>query len=118
MRALPLLAVVGLLVAAPAPASQASGEIEFLLNAVGTSGCTFIRNGKSHSAEAAEAHLRMKYRRGKRHATSTEAFIERLASASSMTRKPYYVRCDSPEAMTSETWFKARLAEYREQNQP
>ena len=41
----------------------------------------------------------MKYRRGKRYASTTEKFIERLASKSSMSRKPYYIECPGDEAV-------------------
>ena len=114
MKALAIIGAMALaLSAGPASAGDAAGEIEFLLSAVGNSGCIFIRNGKFHSAKDAEQHLRSKYRRGRRHATTSEKFIERLASASSMSRKPYYIRCGDAEAIPTQDWFEARLAEFR-----
>ena len=86
-------------------------EIDYLLTAVGNSDCAFIRNGKRHDAEDAEDHLRMKYRRGKRHATTTEDFIERLASKSSMSRKLYHIDCPGQDLMPSGEWLSKRLAE-------
>ena len=94
-------------------ADEAESEIEYLVSTIGTSGCTFIRNGKRHDANDAEAHLRMKYRRGKRYAPTAETFIERLASASSMSKKPYYMECDGQEAVPSGEWLMAQLHEYR-----
>lgn len=88
-------------------------EIDFLLESIGNSNCTFIRNGKRYEAAAAEDHLRMKYRRGKRYASSTEAFIERLASKSSMSKKVYYIECGGDEKIPSGDWLRNRLSEYR-----
>ena len=96
-----------------AAADNADAEIEYLLNAVGDSGCTFIRNGKRHDAGNAEDHLRMKYRRGKRYATTAENFIERLASASSMSKKPYSIDCGEQGPVSTGEWLTERLAEYR-----
>ena len=96
-----------------AAADTAETEIEYLLNSIGDSSCTFIRNGKRHEAAAAEDHLRMKYRRGKRHAPTTELFIERLASASSMSKKPYMIECSEKQALPTGDWLSDRLAEYR-----
>lgn len=94
-------------------ANDAEVEIEYLLSSVGSSGCVFIRNGKSHNAEDAEDHLRMKYDNGRRYATTSEKFIERLASKSSLSRRAYYIDCEDEERLNSGDWFKQRLSEYR-----
>ncbi|MEM6573207.1 MAG: DUF5329 domain-containing protein [Pseudomonadota bacterium] len=99
--------------AAATEASIAANEIEQLIGAVGKSDCHFVRNGKEHDAEAAEAHLRLKYRRGRRYATSAEKFIDRLASKSSLSRKPYLMKCPNEAAIASGDWLHARLAEFR-----
>ena len=44
-------------------ADDTPAEIEYLLEAIGSSACMFIRNGERHAATEAESHLRMKYRR-------------------------------------------------------
>ena len=108
--------VLGLWLPAIAVAStdSAEAEIEYLVSAIGSSDCTFIRNGKRHDAEDAEAHLRMKYRRGKRYAPTAEKFIERLASASSMSKKPYYIECPGSQPVPSGDWLMAHLNDYRE----
>jgi len=98
---------------AAANTADAAAEIEYLLTTVGSSGCIFIRNGKRHSAEDAEAHLRMKHKRGKRYATTAETFIERLAGSSSMSKKPYYIECSSDEPVPSSDWLTRRLHDYR-----
>ena len=94
-------------------ASDAAAEIEYLVSAVGASECTFIRNGKRHTAEAAEDHLRMKYRRGKKYASTSEDFIKYLASASSWTKKPYYIECDGDAAVLTGDWLTQHLDAYR-----
>lgn len=101
--------MVALLGLTPAVAADSSSEIEYLLSAIGSSECTFIRNGKRHTAVKAEAHLRMKYERGRRYATSAETFIERLASKSSMTRKTYMIECPGSETEPTGEWLTKRL---------
>ena len=98
-------------------ADNTEAEVEHLLGVIGSSGCTFIRNGKRHDAEDAEDHLRMKYRRGKRYAPTTEKFIERLASKSSMSRKPYHIECPGEEMVPTGDWLKAKLEDFRTQTQ-
>jgi hypothetical protein len=88
-------------------------EIDFLLKSIGGSDCTFIRNGEPYDSRAAEDHLRMKYRRAKRYATSSEKFVERLASKSSLSKKLYYIECDGEEKIPSGDWLMKRLGEYR-----
>jgi uncharacterized protein DUF5329 len=88
-------------------------EIDYILNAVATSNCIFIRNGKEHGAEAAKDHLSLKRNRGKRYFSSADEFIENLASSSSWTGKPYYIRCGEEEHLAKD-WFTAVLQEYRD----
>jgi hypothetical protein len=113
MRLLLISIIASFFVPTPAAADVTDTEVEFLVSAVGESNCTFIRNGKRHSAEDAEDHLRMKYRRGKRYAPTAEKFIERLASASSMSKKPYYIECKGQDAVPSGDWLTAQLVDYR-----
>lgn len=109
-----IIIVAGLLLPLNATAGTAEAELDNLLNIVGRSDCVFIRNGKRHNAEDAEDHLRMKLRRGKRYVTTTESFIERLASSSSMSKKPYYIECPGQEMVPSGEWLMQRLAELRD----
>lgn len=115
MKLRPLLLLMAFLLPTTVIADDTEAEIGHLIDAVGESGCTFIRNGSSHDADDAAAHLRMKYRRGKRYATTAELFIERLASKSSMSGKPYQIKCPDKDAVTSGEWLTARLLEFREQ---
>lgn len=113
MSRLFLLLVSCALLALPALASDAAAEIEFLLSTIGSSECSFTRNGKRHDATDAEAHLRMKYKRGRRYADTAERFVERLASKSSMTRKQYLIECPGAEPVPSGDWLMSKLETYR-----
>ena len=88
-------------------------EIDYLLQTIGSSECTFIRNGERHDAQDAEEHLRMKYSRARRFAPSSEKFIERLASKSYLSKKPYFIECPGEEKVPSGDWLMQRLEEYR-----
>jgi len=89
--------------------TDAEAEITSLIEAVRESGCDFNRNGSLHSAEAAAEHLELKYSRGKPYADSAEAFIERLASKSSWSGKPYEMICDG-ETQPAGDWLTVTLA--------
>ncbi len=88
-------------------------EIDYLISSVGKSGCTFIRNGKRYSGKDARAHLKSKRRRNAHLIDSTEEFIEKLASKSSMSGKSYLISCKGEEQQTAGEWFTAILASYR-----
>jgi hypothetical protein len=88
-------------------------EIDYILNAVATSNCVFIRNGKEHGSEAAKDHLNLKRRRGKKYFSSADEFIENLASSSSWSGMPYHIRCGEEEQQLAKDWFSAVLADYR-----
>jgi hypothetical protein len=103
-----------LLLPAAVRADTTETEIEYLITSVGESGCIFIRNGSRHDAEDAASHMRLKYRRGKRYATTAELFIERLASKSSFSGKLYAIECPGSAAVPSGDWLSARLEEYRD----
>lgn len=117
----PLLALalaLTLAVAAPAqaaPSAQAEREIEQLIQALGRSGCRFERNGSWHDAAQAQQHLRKKlaYLRKRGLADTAELFIERAASESSLSGKPYHVRCGDAAAVPSAAWLRARLVQLR-----
>ena len=88
-------------------------EIDYLLDTVAASGCVFIRNGSEHEAESARDHLNLKRRRGKRYFSSADEFIDRLASSSSWSGKPYHIRCGEEEQQFAKDWFTAVLEDYR-----
>jgi hypothetical protein len=104
--------------AAAAPSNlpnTAALEIAHLFDYLATSECTFIRNGRAHSAQEAVAHLERKYRYllERNLVTSPEAFIERAASRSSLTGIAYRVACPGAAVQESAAWFEAELARLR-----
>ena len=88
-------------------------EIKYLLEFVSSSGCTFIRNGKAYPSEKASEHLEFKYSKVKKRIKTTEVFIEKIGSKSSMTGKKYRVSCNGND-QDAETWLKAALKSYRQ----
>ena len=110
-----LVAAAAFLSVALAKADEESTvQIEYLLTSIAESGCVFIRNGMEHDAVAAESHLRMKYRRGKKWVTDAESFITRLATKSSFSGRPYRIRCPGEEAMATADWLNQKLSTYIE----
>jgi uncharacterized protein DUF5329 len=87
-------------------------EIDFLLTSLAESGCTFIRNGDEHEAGEARDHLEMKYNHAKRRIKTAEDFIDKIASKSSLSRKPYIVHCGE-EKIGSKQWLENVLAVHR-----
>jgi hypothetical protein len=108
---------VASILACPAFAGDTAmdAEIDFLLTSVAESNCIFVRNGKEHAADAARDHLQMKRERGRKYYDTTEEFIERIASKSSWTDKPYRIRCGDTEEDAS-AWFTRALESFRNQN--
>ena len=93
-------------------ADSMNEEINYLIRTVGTGGCTFIRNGHRFNRRDARAHLKSKRRRNAHIVDSTEAFIEKIASQSTATGKPYVVRCRGKNQHAG-IWLTELLAEYR-----
>jgi len=109
-----LLAILPLLSqAAPPPAARQ--EITHLIGYLTASGCSFQRNGSWHDAADAARHLQRKYDYLLKRdlVASSEDFIARAASESSLSGKPYQVRCGGNAPLASAAWLKAELAKYR-----
>lgn len=96
-------------------ASVVNVEITQLLGYVERSGCALYRNGRWYSASDARAHLERKYRSllDKGWAGTTEDFIDRAATASSLSGKPYHVKCESGEQVSSAEWLTVEMLRLR-----
>lgn len=80
-------------------------KIESILTALATSDAIFIRNGTEYSGADAAEHLRSKWNyAGDKIKTATE-FIDRLASKSSASGKPYQVKSKDGTVVESRAWM-------------
>ena len=120
LRRIAQWALLALLLNAPPldaePLSPAArGEIEVLLSRLAASGCQFKRNGSWHTAVEAQVHLRRKldFLADKGAVASTEQFIERAASQSSMSGQAYQVKCGGQAPVASGAWLSAELKRLR-----
>jgi Family of unknown function (DUF5329) len=95
-------------------AKHLSQTIQYLLDFVKTSECTFIRNNKEHTAEEAAAHMQRKYEHFNDKIKTPEDFIRLTATKSLMTGKLYYVRLKDGQKLTSEAWLLQALEAYRQ----
>ena len=110
---------LSILLAAPsafaAEDARTRDEVVHLLDYLGHSGCQFNRNGTWYDAQKARAHLEEKYAYLQKRdmVPNAQAFIERAASTSSMSGKPYEVRCGTAQAVPSARWLGDELQRYR-----
>ena len=79
-------------------------EVERMPDAV------FIRNGKQYSAELAAEFLRRKWKSRRSEIHSAADFIDRVASFSSTTGKPYRIRWSDGKERLSAEFFRAKLS--------
>ena len=108
------LAVV-VLPADAAPSAATQREINGLMQALENSGCRFQRNGSWYDAVAARGHLQRKYDYLLKRdlVDSSEQFIERAASRSSMSGKAYKVSCNGVPEQDASAWFLQQLRRLR-----
>ena len=113
---LSLLTCCVAIAATAAPLSPvARAEIDGLLVRLVASGCEFNRNGSWYTAAEAKSHLsqKLKYFEDKGLVQSSEQFIEMAASSSSMSGKPYLVRCGNNDPVQSGQWLRSELKDLR-----
>jgi hypothetical protein len=115
-RLLLILAVLVGLVAQVLAAESLEQTIDYLINYVGKSHATFIRNGASHTPSEAVAHIKVKYGHFKNQIKTPEDFIRLSASRSLLTGKPYLVRMPDGKEMPLDAWLTEALKEYRASN--
>jgi len=114
-RAMLATLAVGMALTWPAhanPTAAAQVEIDHLLDFVGASQCAFIRNGSSHPADAAKAHLAEKFQFAKGRITTADEFIRYVATSSSISGEVYRVRCGSADVPAG-AWLSDELRRFR-----
>ncbi|TGL38905.1 DUF5329 family protein [Leptospira perdikensis] len=92
-------------------------KIEKLLVGVGKLQGSLIRNGETHSAEAAEKHLRYKLEEAKKSffapdpkEWTAKLFIEKIASKSFLTGTPYQIKFFDGKEIKSRDWLLTELS--------
>jgi hypothetical protein len=117
LRAWPMLILFLLPPAAaaePKPASE-EGRIEALIKHVeGLEGATFVRNGSPYDAKTAARFLRAKRDAKKDEIKTAAEFIEKVASTSSTSGKPYLIRFKDGRETKSSDYLKAQLKKLNE----
>jgi hypothetical protein len=111
-----LLLLLCATLASASPSDATKAEIDHLFSYLEKSGCQFSRNGSWYAPSDAVNHLQRKYQYllDKNLVSSSEDFIARAASESSMSGKPYLVKCGNAAPMESAMWFRRELIVYRQ----
>lgn len=110
------LFILGLLLAltsAPLGASEPQDSINALLARVEKADCKFIRNGSEHTGKEAATHMRRKYDHFRKEIATPEQFIDKCASKSELSGKPYQVALANGKVVRSDVWMKEQLAAIR-----
>lgn len=93
----------------------AQKEIGQLLDRIEASNCSFGRNGSWYTPADARKHLQMKmdYMVKRNMLGSTEDFISKAATASSVSGQAYQIRCGSEPPVASADWLTNELRRIR-----
>lgn len=119
MRRLVVLCLaLGVLFTPPARAGApevAQAEVEYLLDFVEISGCEFYRNGGWYESSKARSHLLVKfeYLDTRNLIKTAEDFIDNAATKSSLSGRPYEIRCLECKSVPTGPWLYDVLSRYR-----
>jgi len=99
-------------------------KIEYLLNKIKNSELIFIRNGEEHTAKEAYEHLNFKLNYvkkaffffGPEKDIPIKDFVEKIASVSSSTDKPYYIRGKKLKKTPVKKWLYDQLKNFKSKN--
>jgi len=89
-------------------------EVEYLVTAIGSSECAFIRDGSRYDAQDMASRLRLESRQGKGSAVTAERFIDRLAGTGTAGGQPGLIECPGRDAEPLGEWLTRKLAEFRD----
>lgn len=95
-------------------------KIDYLIQEIKKIDGKFIRNGKEHTSQEAAEHIKMKLKNAlsswftpRKEKWTAEMFIERVASKSSLSGKPYLIKFrNSGTTIQVENWLKEKLKSY------
>ena len=114
-------ALFSLLIAATCFANTGDSTVELkkidaLLEGVKSSDVTFIRNGSEYTAQEAYTHLQRKLKSAQnswfappKEEWTARLFIEKIASRSSLSKKPYLVRFKGGKVIEARVWLTEML---------
>ncbi|UDC41597.1 YfeK family protein [Klebsiella quasivariicola] len=71
----------------------------------------FVRNGDAHTCDEAVAHLRLKLSNTRNRIDTAEQFIDKVASSSSVTGKPYIVRIPGKNDQQARPYLHTLIAQ-------
>lgn len=110
-----LCAVMALFLTLPAFAklnAYQEARINAMLDALGQKkDLIFVRNGDAHTCEEAVSHLRLKLGNTRNRIDTAEQFIDKVASSSSITGKPYIVRISGKSDENAQPYLHTLIAE-------
>lgn len=89
-------------------------EIKHLMKFIEQSDCMYVRNGEEHTAKDALEHIKKKYDYFLDDIKTAEDFIRLSASKSTISGKPYTVKCKEQPTITSEEWLMQELIRMRQ----
>ena len=93
-----------------APRLTEAQKIQALIHSVETlKGAVFIRNGSEYDGAKAADHLRRKLDYAGSKVQTAEQFIDKLATGSSMSGKPYQIRFADGRTVESAVYFHEQL---------
>ncbi|MCP4321357.1 MAG: DUF5329 domain-containing protein [Psychromonas sp.] len=90
-------------------------EISYLLDFVGKTECSYLRNGSSHNGKEARSHIQKKYDYYHDDIKTAEDFIAYSATKSTMSGTKYTIQCDGKKVQFSGEWLNTELKRYRAQ---
>lgn len=104
------IAVFSWLVCFPSFAADEKARIEGLITHVEQlKGASFIRNGKSYEAKDAAKFLRRKWQSKEKEIKTAEQFIEKVATVSGTTGKPYKIKFNDGREVKCGDYLKEQL---------
>jgi hypothetical protein len=108
-----LLLSVSFVHAQPLPSAlELEQTIQYLLDRVAKSECTFIRNEKQYGAKEAAEHMKAKAKYYKNEIKTAEDFIQLAGTKSLISGDDYYVRTKEGKEMRCADWLKKILDDY------
>ncbi|MCE9520614.1 MAG: DUF5329 domain-containing protein [Verrucomicrobia bacterium] len=91
-------------------ATSSTAQIEALINEIQMlKDASFVRNGSTYDAKTAAKFLRGKWDSHKSEITTAADFIEKAATVSSTTGKPYLIRFNDGREIKCGDFLKAKL---------